>query len=299
MNMIELTGFGDLLRAVGVLFWLLIIGALVAAVKLPKTRNGKAVAVLIVVGLFVAFPGRWAWETKQKRDAARARYEKAEAMFQERCKKAGEFIYRTAENVESIILLKVRPVEIIYSGQQGMDDPYGSDFGGEGYIKTFLQARNDKGFVDGMKAGGYRYVDAIDPSYGGRYRYTGTVAEVVHTSSILMGGDGKTTFKSNEFVLNRIVAPDPAPRYGVTYSDISTPEEHDYWIAGSSLKVIDLKTNEVMAERVGYMMDRGQGNTSGGRQPWELARRNACPPNPYPHQTRNFVEKVLHIAPEK
>jgi hypothetical protein len=26
--------------------------------------------------------------------------------------------------------------------------------------------------------------------------------------------------------------------------------------------VIDLQTNEVMAERIGYMMDRGQGNTN-------------------------------------
>ena len=92
---------------VGVLFWLLVIGALVAAVRLPKTRNGKVVAVLIVVGLFVAFPGRWAWEAKQQRDAARARHEKAEAMFQERCKKAGEFIYRTAENVEGVFLLRL------------------------------------------------------------------------------------------------------------------------------------------------------------------------------------------------
>jgi hypothetical protein len=30
------------------------------------------------------------------------------------------------------------------------------------------------------------------------------------------------------------------------------------------LKVIDLQTNEVMAERIGYMMDRGQGDISGG-----------------------------------
>ncbi|MBK7022991.1 MAG: hypothetical protein IPH41_05590 [Sulfuritalea sp.] len=82
------------------------------------------------------------------------------------------------------------------------------------------------------------------------------------------------------------------------------------WIAGSSLKVIDLRTNEVMAERIGYMMDRGQGNTSGGRSPWLLAADNACPkfgpekvgaPRSFhqPRQTRNFVEKVLHIIQEK
>lgn len=142
-----------------------------------------------------------------------------------------------------------------------MDDPYGHDSADDEYLKSFLYGRNEKGspIVDGPVASkGYRYVDAIDLQDNKRYRYTGSIKEVTHTSSILMGGDGKTQFKSKEFVLDRILAPNPPPRYAVTYDDISTREERDYWIAGSSLKVIDLKTNEVMAERIGYMMDRGQ-----------------------------------------
>jgi hypothetical protein len=71
--------------------------------------------------------------------------------------------------------------------------------------------------------------------------------------------------------------------------------------------VIDLKTNEVMAERIGYMMDRDQGDESFGRAPWLFAVRNACPPFPRTpggrpfvmDQTRNFVEKVLHIKQSK
>lgn len=293
MGLIEFTGFGDLLRMVGILFWLLVIATLVAALVMPKTRKGKIIAVLVIVGLFAAFPGRWAWQEKQRRDAARARYETAEAMFQERCKKAGEFIHRTAEDVEGVFLLKLRPGVINLGLQYEMDDPYGDDLRGEGYIGTFLRARNDEGFLDAMKVGGYRYIDAVDPKDGVRYRYTGSIKEVTHTSSIMMGGDGKTKFKSKEIVLDKLPAPDSAPRYGVTYDDISTREERDYWIAGSSLKVIDLSTNEVMAERIGYMMDSGQGNASGGRQPWSFARQNACPPKPYPQQTRNFVEKIL------
>jgi hypothetical protein len=71
---IELTGFGDLLRLVGTLFWALVIAAPILALALPKTRKGKALALLIAIGLFAAFPGRWDWETKQRQDAARARY---------------------------------------------------------------------------------------------------------------------------------------------------------------------------------------------------------------------------------
>lgn len=231
----------------------------------------------------------------------------AEAMFQERCKRAGEFIHRTAKDVEGVLLMKVRPEKDNFSNQFVMDDPYGRDFGGDAYIKSFLAGffeanyrRPDVLTAEASPHFAYRYVEAIDPNDGKRYRYTGSVKEVTKTSSVLMGGDGKTTFKTKQFVLDRVPAPSPTPRYGITYDDISTPEEREYWIAGSSLKVVDLKTNEVMAERIGYMMDRGQGNTSGGRSPWLLAADNACPEfaprhgmTAQPLQTENFVEKVL------
>ncbi|MDP1735628.1 MAG: hypothetical protein Q8L44_14810 [Sulfuritalea sp.] len=234
----------------------------------------------------------------------KARLQIAKKMFQERCKKAGEFIHRTAENVEGILLMKVRPSEINSGDQFRMDDPYGHDSGGETYIKIFFA-----GFYRTPSPPpprwtprlGYRYVEAVDSMDGKRYRYTGGIKEVTHTTSILMGGDGKTTFKTKDFVLDKVPTPGVSPRYGVTYDDISTREERDYWIAGSSLKVIDLKTSEVMAERIGYMMDRGQGNKSGGRSPWLLAASHACPAFPkdpgghtyQTDQTHDFVVKTL------
>ena len=92
-------------------------------------------------------------------------------------------------------------------------------------------------------------------------------------------------------------------RYGITWDDISTREDRELWIAGGSLKVIDLQTNEVIAERTGYMMDREQGSRAGARSPWAYALRNACPgfPSDGTHTTRSwprtetliFVSKVL------
>lgn len=310
MGLIELTGFGDLLRMVGVLFWLLVIGALVAAFAVPKTRNGKIVAVLVIVGLFAAFPGRWAWQKKQKYDAARARYETAEAMFQERCKKSGEFIHRTAENVEGILLMKVRPSGINRGDQYKMDDPYGRDLGGEGYIQSFargFETRQAQFAPGSPNRFGYLYVDVINPKDGKRYRHTGRITEPWKTNPHALEGH-------RVFVLDKTLAPDPAPRYGVTYDDISTREERDYWIAGSSLKVIDLQTNEVMAERIGYMWDPGQGADSGGRAPWLMAADYSCPgfqrnPNSpisaghgssaQPMQTEDFVEMILKPRIEK
>lgn len=150
---------------------------------------------------------------------------------------------------------------------------------------------------------GYRYVDAIDPKDGKRYRYTGRIEEPWQTDKHYLKG-------YTRFVLDKFPAPNPPPRYGVTYDDISTREERDYWIAGSSLKVIDLKNNEVIAERIGYMMDRGQGNTSGGRAPWLWAANYACPAfrpsdagqpgfSYQAGQTRKFVTKTLNPILDK
>ena len=254
---------------------------------------------------------------KAEQEAAQARFAKAEAMFQERCKTAGEFIYRTAENVEGVFLLKLRPGDINRGEQYRMDDPYGRDLRNEGYIETFVRGSFQANTTGTPKPGspqylGYHYADAIDPKDGKRYRYTGGMKVVgrkdTNAKGVQMAMERNPDYDLNiySFVLDKVPAPDPAPRYGVTYDDISTREERDYWIAGSSLKVIDLKTNEVMAERIGYMMDRGQGSKAGGRSPWLLAADNACPEffprrgsTVQPYQTLVFVEKTLKPKMEK
>lgn len=261
--MIELGVGADLFRMVGGVVWLVVIGIFVAALLIPKSRKNKAIAVAVVAVLFAAFPGRWFWEMKSEADAKKARLAKAEAMFQERCKKAGEFKHRTVDDVEGILLMKVRLKEASHGDQFKMDDPYGRDMWGDGYIKSFLrgnETRQAEFPPDTPQRYGYQYVEVIDPEDGKRYRYSGKIEEPWrHDDSY------SKTYK--RFVLDKIPAPAMSPRYGVTYDDISTREEREYWIAGSSLRIVDLQTNEVIAERIGYMMDRGQGALgTGGSQ---------------------------------
>jgi hypothetical protein len=95
-----------------------------------------------------------------------ARLATAEAMFAERCKKAGEFIYRTAENVEGVFLMKIRPNDINYGDQYKLDDPYGRDHGGDIFIQSLLRGFNtppSKPTAFTPVRLGYRYVEAIDP----------------------------------------------------------------------------------------------------------------------------------------
>ncbi len=274
------------------------------------------ILALLLSGLLTACAGTA--DTAQ-REAAQARLIKAEAMFQERCKKSGEFIYKMVDNVEGVLLLKIR--EQNSGDQYKMDDPYGHDSSDDEYLKSFflepmLQAYKHTNANEETLARvrqeyrGYRYVDAIDPKDGKRYRYTGGMKVVgkqdatAYNIRLAMSKDPNYDLNIYSFVLDKTPASNPLPRYGVTYDDISTREERDYWIAGSSLKVIDLKTNEVIAERIGYMMDRGQGNTSGGRAPWLWAANYACPAfspsdarqpgfSYQPGQTRKFVTKIL------
>ena len=243
--------------------------------------------------------------------AARARI--AQAKFEAYCKGAGEKIARTVEGVDGVFLLKLRPQERNFGKQFVMDDPYGDDLSGEGYLHTFLRGsyRGKNPQAGWPKRQGYDYVDALDGD-SQRYRYTGAWKDVLITGSVMSGYYGKQWY-SNEFVLDKTLVKGPAPRYGVIYDDISTHEDREYWIAGSSLRVIDLQTNEVIAERIGYMWDPGQGNNSGGRSPWMVAADYACPGfNRYAgykprepafvlqaQQTEDFVEKVLIPKVEK
>lgn len=224
------------------------------------------------------------------------RVETAARMFQERCKSAGEKIHKTVQGVEGIFLINLRPEEPNFDQQFALDDPYGADFRGEAYISSFLRgfyATDFRRSADVESHTAYRFVEAIDPADGKRYRYTGRIEEPGLTNPRFLKG-------YTRFVLVKTAATGARPRYGVRFDDISTRAEREYWIAGSSLKVIDLQTGAVVAERIGYMWDKGQGATDGERSPWLFAARNACPAFRFTPaslaqklQTEIFVKKSL------
>ena len=265
-----------------------------------------AVAVLALVGACKGPPMLRDWKVKQQR-------EEAYAMWQERCKKSGEFIHKTVEGVEGVYLVNVRTHKDNYNqGEQPEDqfrlsDPYGDDLTDDGYLVSLLRdsyhyAREKPWPAEFPPHKGYLFVEATAPKDRKLYRFTGRVEEPWQTDKSYLQG-------YTRFVLDRTPIDKRSARYGVKFDDISTREEREHWIAGSSLKVIDLETGEVLGERIGYMVDWAQGSRAGARQPWTFAADNACPTfdhdfpessrDPYhrhrsqPRQTQRFVEKVL------
>lgn len=231
--------------------------------------------------------------------AVQERREQGMAMWKSRCEKSGVFIHKTIKNVEGIYLINVRLRSNFGESQEdqfALDDPYGYDSVGDNYMRSFLRGAHPRApdggppYPDSPRTG-FSYVEAIDPKDGQLYRYTGVVSASPGAPPRL--GLVKRPIQAR------------TARFGVEFKDISTREERELWIAGSSLRVIDLDTNEVVAERIGYMIDWAQGSRAGNRLPWLWAADNACPDflhglprrspasTAQPGQTLDFVERVL------
>lgn len=271
---LDLTPFGAFLQGIGIFVLLLVLAGLYLALRLPKSITGKVISAAIVLALFGFFPAMSAWQDYKQRQ----QFDDAYAHFQARCKGAGEKVSRIVDNVAGVVWMKWRPKEFNQNDQYRLNDPYGQDCGGEDCVEGLLTVtqgleldptrKMSSNYVSPYR--GFRFVESTDPSDGKLYRYERRFYRP-HDRDPKWATDLVRT----ELVKTEIAG--PSARYGITWEDLSTREDRDRWIAGSSLKVIDLQTNEVIAERIGYMFDRGLGNQSGGRQPWSYAAFTACP----------------------
>ncbi|WP_374603626.1 hypothetical protein [Niveibacterium sp.] len=138
---------------------------------------------LLTLAALLAKPAYDYHLARQARAAAQARYAADKAEFQRLCREvAGYKFYRKAENVEGILLLKVRRD----GDWQDLMAP-GAAFALEGtdesYISSFLYNRDpittagdNSYFVDGGQAAssisGFKYVEVVDERNGERVHYT-------------------------------------------------------------------------------------------------------------------------------
>lgn len=230
-----------------------------------------------------------------------AKIKEAEAVYKEKCEKvAGIKIYKTVPEVEGVLLMKVRPNRT----DRELADPmwpgaaFGEEARGNGYIESFLGSESPaQGPVDAQHRGhigtdkrpgslpGYRWVEVIDPKDGLRYRYSARYDEPWQTDKSYLKGYIR-------FNLDRTPSPSKTrPRYAVTFEDHVIPEERALWIASSTVKVLDLQTNEVLGEMTRYAMSYIHAPRHS--MPW--LNHSVCPTmnGPSGARTRHFVDQIL------
>lgn len=192
-----------------------------------------------------------------------AKIKEAKAYYEEKCEKvAGIRIHKTVPDVEGLLLLKIRPER----RSRELADPmwpgaaFGREVYGSSYITSFLgyeyRAVKDgeispwRGYINTDKRPGglpgYRWVEVIDEKDGQRYRYSAHYDEPWQSDKSYLKGYVRFNLDKN---------PSPSktpPRYAVTFEDHVIPEERALWVASSTIKVLDLQTNEVLGEMTRY-----------------------------------------------
>ena len=281
--MLELTGIGSVLRGLGVLYWLLAIGAVALAIWKGKNKRAKTVWAVVAVAVFGFLSVKGFIEQAQRDAYAR----EAWAYFKKLCdEKSGEKIYKTFTGVKGVLVVKPLPpaTEKDLYDQFWYGDPYSDatpwDKRGDTAARRLT---GDSRRPDGVIQRGLDFVEMKNESGSGYKRIRRA--------------------ESHDKNAVREKIEQPVSKFGVTWEDISKPEDRKYWVAGSRMRVVDLTDNSIVAERIGYLIEAGFGSTAGQRRPWLTARGigpngRSCPgADDYSDQW--FITKVFKQEMEK
>ena len=196
---------------------------------------------------------------------------------------AGEFIYKTVEDVEGIYQMRPRQftTQETFKDRYAMEDPPGytmriaqNPHTAFSYKKGYSFIESSQGPLWDRVKRGYQTFSEEPLNQGFKFwRYTPT-------------NDFNSTTAENVLSLKS--------SHGFTWRGIKRPYDRENGIAGGELIVLDLKTNEVLAVRRHFARTgRVRDNRTGIN--WEFARR--CPSGKkdkfWQRQTFWFVEKVL------
>lgn len=199
------------------------------------------------------------------------------AYVQELCARSGgDKIYRRVDNVEGVFQMTARPytTDAIWRDQYGMQDPWGK---AQGDSDSTLAGSGPSIALGPNSIGtgihGYRFLEQ-------------RTAPGESTQPYLRRIPGKN--------LSTYVS-DLRSRYGYQTEDITTPEMRKRWIAGGRITIVDLRTQEVLAERVGYFKAIGKKSSMPWYESGAYSTRRMCPNNSH---LSKFLTSVL-IPPTK
>jgi hypothetical protein len=175
----------------------------------------------------------------------------SEQYFDHLCKtEAGEFIYKTVEQVDGIYMMRPRKEATDYelSHLYALEDPYG--YVTEGSAETARELL--------VRRGGYPFLEERSPAAISASAYRRYVAKYVNNKKTLLE-EATTVVKS---------------RFGYIWRGIARPHDRELGIAGGELIVLDTQNNEVLAVRRGFIRSGDVRNNLTGV--WWLGG-HACP----------------------
>jgi hypothetical protein len=234
--------------------------------------------------------------------------------FEHLCKtEAGEFIFKTVEDVEGIMQMRPRAEATDYMLQHlyALEDPYGETYGEEfnmglEALKTGIQDNYvNPRYADAVKTvdvkkrayklykpdRNYKFLEKPiptslqNPADGAKYlRYTRP-----NTDKLVLENDQYMYPRDQQPPMFEERVKELKSRYGFTWRGITRPHDRELGIAGGELIILDLQTNEVLTLRRGYLRS-GKTLDTVGRIWWLGAQ--ACPPRPVMARTQ-LLHKVL------
>jgi hypothetical protein len=218
-----------------------------------------------------------------------------EQYFDHLCKtEAGEFIYKTVENVEGLYLMRTRmrttdyEMEHLYALEAPYQEVHGEYYNsGEYFVQPHL--------------GKYQFLETPlpkDSNSAGEYKYW----RYYRDENPHPGRDYQTALDGRYMRVPYVVAEKGlqslSSKFGVTWRGITRPHDRDLGIAGSELIVLNLESKEVLAVRRGFKRTGSVRNLSGV---WWLTAQPCPKLNQRPDHwfIRDVLKPVAERAKEK
>jgi hypothetical protein len=169
----------------------------------------------------------------------------SEQYFDHLCKtEAGEFIYKTVENVEGLYMMRPRreATDDELSHLYALEDPYGHENG--------EAVRGEYKFVSSNR---YLYLERPAQPPRSLSSARPSSRDGVEESK-LAGYERFTGYDSRHLEsMHKTIVENLKSLYGFTWRGISRPHDRELGIAGGELIVLDLETNEVLGVRRGFI----------------------------------------------
>ena len=220
----------------------------------------------------------------------------AKRYFEALCKaEAGEFIYKTVDNVKGVYQIRPRIGASHYTlrDRYVMEDPYGFTAGEANSAPTiFLGPKKYRFFEVPVEHERIRDAGLDGKHYDASVFLRPTPGDKV---ARYFGYDDRSTKSLKKEYDSKLKS-----RYGYTWREIKRPKDREHAIVGGELIVLDLQTNEVLGIRRGFIISGNVPNVKSGIQ-WEIGA--VCPAFKYNGVFNKrddfsywFISKVLRPA---